>query len=72
MLRRDRGTDAGGGIIVYVQKTLKIERVCFMEDIEAISFTVYPNEKKRVAIIACYRPPHADNENLFFAELKKK
>jgi hypothetical protein len=72
MFRRDRGTDSGGGIIVYIKKTIKTERVCYDQDDEIISLIFCPNNKSKVALIASYRPPNKDNEDSFISKLEEK
>jgi hypothetical protein len=68
--RRDRGTGSGGGIMLFVNKRLPHHSV--KEDLHAeiISLTFEPKQGFPVSLIACYRPPHASNEELFFERIE--
>ncbi|MDQ5930177.1 MAG: hypothetical protein QG594_1964, partial [Bacteroidota bacterium] len=73
MYRRDRGDGRlGGGIMVFIKKTLKHYKVVIEQDIEMINLVFELREKFRVSLIACYRPPHRENEDLFFSGLEKR
>jgi hypothetical protein len=70
MLRRDRGTETrGGGVIVYIKKTIPIMDVVFDENYEIITLSFFPNKKTQMSLIACYRPPNSNNENDFLKRL---
>lgn len=68
--RRDRETDSGGGIMVFIKKELKIEGFHCDEDHEIIRFIFCPNYKSKIACIACYRPPNPENESSFISHLE--
>ena len=71
--RRDRGMDSsGGGIMVFVKKSLKHFNVIIDYNIEMISLIIEPFLNYKIAVLACYRPPRTDNENLFFAGLESR
>ena len=69
MFRRDRLTDSGGGIMVYVNKAYIIHSINYSESIEVINFSINFN-KKNIAFIAAYRPPYLKNEVNFFNNLR--
>ena len=72
MFRRDRLEDkGGGGVMVFISKAYSIFSVDISKSIEAINFSIR-FEKKNIAFIAAYRPPHLNNEKLFFESLTKK
>lgn len=72
MIRRDRNDDdgcRGGGVMVFVKKTLphiaEIDK-----SIELINITIEPKPGYKISLLAGYRPPHPDNEELFFSTLE--
>ena len=71
MLRRDRPKNGGGGIMVFIKKSLKIKKVKIDKDFEIISLIFSPNKNKDVSLISCYRPPHLENEDPFLLKLEK-
>jgi hypothetical protein len=72
MHRRDRNSRGrGGGIMVYVKKSLKHEAVAD-KDVELINLVVEPSPNHKITVIACYRPPHAENEKDFFKALENR
>ena len=73
MHRRDRGLGSrGGGVIVYVKKGLNHFRNELDSEVEMISLILEPCSGVKISFIACYRPPHYENETLFFSTLEKK
>ena len=70
MLRRDRESDDGGGIIVFVKNNLNIESVDSDKNFETISFLINTNNKTKIALIASYRPPKTP-EIPFIAHLQQ-
>ena len=71
MLRRDRDTGGGGGIIVYVSKAYETFDVCHSTMIESINFSIKFGSRY-IGFIAAYRPPHTNNQEFFFNTLVKK
>lgn len=70
-LRRDRkkqGRGLGGGIIVYIKESLLISNVEVHDLNEIISLTFRTNGQD-LGLIACYRPPHPENEKSFFESI---
>ena len=61
----------GGGIIVFVKKNLNIFNLVIDHDNlnEIISFIIKLPNDFNLGIIACYRPPHYQNEDGFFNAL---
>ena len=57
--------------MVFISKAYSIFSVDISKSIEAINFSIR-FEKKNIAFIAAYRPPHLNNEKLFFESLTKK
>ena len=72
MIRRDRPEKGGGGIMVFIKKTIVIKSILIDEKFEIISFIFSPNPKLDISLIACYRPPHIENEDPFLHALDKK
>ena len=68
MLRRDRHKNGGGGIIVFIKKSLVYSNTQIdpLNSNESISFIVNLSNDVKIGVIATYRPPHPENENLFF------
>ena len=71
MIRRDRGS-GGGGIMVYIKKSIKTFNAQIDDDNEIITLTFTPKDKTHLGLIACYRPPHANNVAQFFSSLEQK
>ena len=75
LIRRDRRENpnkknqGGGGIAVYVKKNIILVESFKDPTIELIRFIMIDSNKKRIGILACYRPPHPDNEEEFFENL---
>ena len=71
LFRRDRVVNKGGGIIVFVKKNLNIFNLVIDHDNlnEIISFIIKLPNDFNLGIIACYRPPHYQNEDGFFNAL---
>ena len=72
LLRRDRLTDKGGGVLVYVKKSLTITNLSHDDKNEIIHFYINIEHNKRplnLGFLACYRPPHAENISSFFSSL---
>ncbi len=67
IIRRDRGVNKGGGILVFIKTNLNRTLVLLDADSsdELISFIIKFNNNFKLGIIACYRPPHASNEISF-------
>ena len=69
--RRDRDViTRGGGLIVYIKKSIPISNVSINTSCESISLQ-FKVEDQLFGLIACYRPPHYDNESSFFESLAK-
>jgi hypothetical protein len=64
MIRRDRSTSSGGGIIVYIKKSILVKSIIIDEFFETISFIFQLTNKFQISVIACYRP-----ESKFYSEL---
>ena len=71
MFRRDRASGKGGGIMVFVNKAYEIFDFHQNNTIESLNFSIKLGNKN-VAFIAAYRPPHQENESIFFNTLEKK
>lgn len=72
MYRRDRDSNScGGGVLVYIKKSLRHNLVLVEDEAEMIIFRLELRPNYKVNLIACYRPPHSDNEDRFFAVLDK-
>lgn len=67
--RLDR-TNKGGGIAVYVKKTLKLKTTVIYNEVEIISMVFELSSNYRLAIIACYRPPYKANESLYIEKFE--
>ncbi len=67
IIRRDRGVNKGGGILIFVKTNLNRTLVLLDADSsdELISFIIKFNNNFKLGIIACYRPPHPRNEASF-------
>ena len=61
----------GGGIMVFIKKTTTFSDVTYSEVAELVSIKLKSHDKQ-IGLIACYRPPHASNEDSFFIELESK
>ena len=72
MIRRDRPEKGSGGIMVFIKKTITTKIIQIDDTFEMISILFSPNPKLNVSLIACYRPPHKENEDLFLEALDKK
>ena len=68
MLRKDRTDGKGGGIILYVRKSIKIKNVCFNERVELLDL-VFSIDKVDFGLIAGYRPPKPENIVEFMSTL---
>ena len=69
-IRRDRLIDRGGGIIVFVKKSIALSNINVCDAVEIINLQ-FKVENSTYGLIACYRPPHTANELAFFDELEK-
>jgi hypothetical protein len=64
MIRRDRSTSSGGGIIVYIKKSILVKSIIIDEFFETISFIFQLPNKFQISVIARYRP-----ESKLYSEL---
>ena len=69
--RRDREENQGGGIAVYIRKTLKVKSLIIHKDIEMISFTVKLLNNRNISVLAIYRPEAITSE-IFFPIIEKR
>ena len=73
MIRRDRNTGAGGGIMVYVKKSIMVKSILVDDIFETISFIFQLPNKYQISVIACYRPESKlYSETDFFIHLTNK
>ena len=68
-IRRDHGTNRGGGVLIYIKKSFNISNVSLDKSAEIISFR-FTSDNSTFGLIACYRPPHPNNEKDFFDALE--
>ena len=68
-LRFDRTDRAGGGLLIYLKKQIKIAEVKYLKSIEAIQFSINVNKKKLV-FLYCYKAPDFD-KNFFIEQLEE-
>jgi hypothetical protein len=66
MIRRDRTISSGGGIIVYIKKSIQVKSIIIDEAFETISFVFQLQNKFQISVISCYRP-----ESLIFEYYEK-
>jgi hypothetical protein len=71
MLRRDRLTDGGGGIIVYVHSKLNLSCINNDNKFEIISFKIKISNDCQIGVVASYRPPNTNRDD-FLKRLEKK
>ena len=71
MLRRDRLTDCGGGIIVYVHSKLNLSCINNDNKFEIISFKIKISNDCQIGVVASYRPPNTNRDD-FLKRLEKK
>jgi hypothetical protein len=64
MIRRDRSTSSGGGIIVYIKKSILVKSIIFDEFFETISFIFQLPNKFYMSVFSCYR-----TESTLYCEL---
>ena len=71
LLRRDRTTGNGGGIIIYVKRSYNVFNINLYEDLssEFISFSIRFLQND-ISFIGTYRPPHQNNEEKYFEDLE--
>ena len=50
MIRRDRPEKGGGGIMVFIKKTIVIKSILIDEKFEIISFIFSPNPKLDISL----------------------
>lgn len=73
MIRRDRKElGHGGGIMVFIKRTINIVSVDIDTSKEIISFIFKPDESTNIGLIAGYRPPHNENSTAFLAAIESK
>lgn len=70
LLRRDRIDSNGGGVVIYVKKSISISNIINDPVNEIICFKI-SHSNNVYGMIGCYRPPHFQNENSLFASLNK-
>ena len=71
MLRRDRLTDGGRGIIVCFHSKLNISCINNENKFEIISFKIKISNDCQIGLVALYRPPNT-NPGDFLKRLEKK
>jgi ABC-type phosphate transport system ATPase subunit len=64
MIRRDRSTSSGGGIIVYIKKSILVKSIIIDEFFETISFIFQLPNKFYMSVFSCYR-----TESTLYCEL---
>lgn len=72
MIRRDHTTSSGGGIIVYIKKSIQVKSIVIDEAFETISFVFQFQNKFQISVIACNRPESIYSEADFFNHLLNK
>lgn len=68
--QNERIVNRGWGVIVYIKNTIPFSNVVYGEFSEMISLRLKCHDKT-IGLIACYRPPHNENEESFFYELER-
>ena len=67
LFRRDRTNKGGGGVMVYIKKSIGITEptidLTSLNEIIALKLSLPGN--KTIGLIAAYRPPHYQNEESF-------
>ena len=58
--------------MVFIKKTIPTKSIIIDEKFEMISLIFSPNPKLNISLIACYRPPHIENEDPFLNALDNK
>ena len=72
LFRRDRTNKGGGGVMVYIKKSIGINEptidLTSLNEIIALKLSLPGN--KTIGLIAAYRPPHYQNEESFLETLE--